>query len=82
MELVATIPIIAAFVQAIKLAGLPDKYAPIFSVFVGLCLAFIFWLGTDPRTTSSAYDTLISGMVLGLSASGLYSGLRATAKAV
>lgn len=60
-----SVPAIILLVQAVKLLGLPSQLAPILAVVAGY--AFGFYVG-DP----------ITGLVLGLSASGLYSGAKAT----
>lgn len=68
------VPVIVAVVQAIKMTGrLPDKYAPIASILVGIILAF-FAHGTATTFGSTA----LSGVMYGLMASGLYSGIKTT----
>lgn len=63
-------PIIIGIVQALKVTKLPDRYAPIMSIAVGVMIAFMtgrgdFW-----------GDSALSGVIYGLSASGLYSGAK------
>ena len=67
MEILVTIPLITAIVSALKMAGLPAKYAPIASMLVGIT---IIAMVTDFIWT----DEIILGVIMGLSASGLYSG--------
>lgn len=59
-----SIPAIVAAVEAVKYAGLPSKYAALTAVCIGV--AFGFGMGD-----------WLTGLVLGLSSSGLYSGAKA-----
>lgn len=68
------VPLILAIVQAIKLTGkVPNQYSPIVSIGVGIILAF-FSHGTGTAIGS----TVLSGVMYGLMASGLYSGIKTT----
>ena len=64
------VPIVAALVQAIKLLAVPSKFLPLISVFLGLAICFLL--------ASFTFTPLIwlSGIVAGLSASGLYDQIR------
>jgi uncharacterized membrane protein len=73
---IAVVPIIIAIVQAIKMVGLPHKFSPIVSIGVGILVAFIF--GHEMRDIT---QNLLAGVIYGLSASGLYSGVKTTAHA-
>jgi len=66
MELL-TIPAIVALVEALKRSGMDSKYAPLVAIAVGIAfgLALGDWVG---------------GLILGLSASGLYSGVKKMAE--
>ncbi len=66
----ATVGAVLGLVQALKMAGLPTRYAPITSVLIGLSAAYLF-VGVTSATT-------FAGIVLGLSASGLWSGVKTT----
>ena len=59
------IPIILGITELIKKIGLPSQYAPLFSLGLGIGLTYI--LGT------TGPQMIINGLILGLSASGLYS---------
>lgn len=60
---------VLGIVQAFKIAGLPNKYAPIVSVFIGAIL-YVAVSGVSP-------EHILTGIVIGLSAVGLYeSGTR------
>lgn len=74
----ATVPIILSIVQVIKMTGWIDaKYAPIVSIVVGILVAFL--LGQD---TNSISGNILSGILFGLAASGLYSGVETTSHAI
>ena len=60
------VPLIVAIVQAFKLTGkVPDKYAPIASIAVGIILAFL-----SHGTGSGVGSTVLSGVMYGLMSSG------------
>ena len=73
---VAVVPIILALVQAFKMIGLPNKFAPLTSIAVGILIAFLF-----REATSDISRIIFSGILYGLSASGLFSGIKTTAHA-
>ena len=74
---VAVVPIIVAIVQALKMTGkLPNKFAPLVSIAVGILVGFIF-----RHDTQNLSQTVLAGVIYGLSASGLYSGIKTTAHA-
>jgi hypothetical protein len=74
---VAIVPIILAVVQAIKLTGfVKNQFAPLLSIGVGVIIAFLAHHDTADLTI-----TLLSGVMYGLMASGLYSGLKTTMSA-
>lgn len=64
------IPVITALVQAIKSVGLRDKWAPLVSIGLGALIAVV--LRPDNEEIAHAVFT---GIIYGLSASGLYSGI-------
>lgn len=68
IDLTLAVPVIVALVQGIKGLGLESKYA--FLVSIALGMGGFYFLGdgeVGPR--------LFEGLVSGLSASGLYSGV-------
>lgn len=75
---VAIVPIIIAIVQGIKMTGwkLADKFAPLFAIGVGILISMI-----ADHNTGDWSNSLLSGVIYGLSASGLYSGVKSTAHA-
>lgn len=64
MELLS-IPAIIALVEALKHSGMNSKYAPIIAILIGVGYGF-------------ALGDWMAGLVLGLAASGLYSGVKKT----
>jgi hypothetical protein len=64
-------PIIVGLMQAIKMAGLPSRYAPLGSVVAGVALTGGL-SGSEPIR-----DVILSGIAAGLTASGLYAGTKA-----
>lgn len=73
---VAVVPIILAIVQALKMVGLPNKYSPIASIGLGILVGFVF-----RHEAADLSQTILAGVTYGLSASGLYSGVKTTAHA-
>ena len=70
---VAVVPIIIAVVQAIKMVSpkINGRFAPILSIGVGVVVAFLLKNGTATMT-----NIILEGVLYGLSASGLYSGVQ------
>lgn len=66
---VALVPLILGLVELFKRGGLPAKFSPFVAVFFGLFFGIIY---LDVTTK----EGIIIGLVLGLSASGLYSGTK------
>ncbi len=60
----ALIPVTLGLVQGAKLAGLDSKWATLLAVFLGIILVWIL----------QQHAEWIAGIVVGLSASGLWSG--------
>ena len=72
----ATVPIIVALTQIVKMTGwVQDKYAPFVSIGFGILIA---WLFAANKGDFSA--NVLSGIMFGLAASGLYSGLQASSE--
>lgn len=69
---ILSIPVLVAIIEMIKMAGLPSKYAPIVSVTIGILLGLLF----SGVTTQGFGD----GLIIGLSASGLYSAGKAVSR--
>lgn len=67
---VALIPLIIGLVQILKTLGLKKKYLPLAALIFGLG-GGIFYIYPD-----DIKGGVIAGLMLGLSASGLYSGTK------
>lgn len=68
MSILLTVPAIVALTNLAKRTGLPSKLAPLVSVLAGVAVAC-----GDAYSTGSGYlDAAARGIVLGLTASGLY----------
>lgn len=65
---IALIPIITILVDVIKKAGLPKNFAPLMSLILGVIAGLIFENNGDIK------NGIITGLIMGMSASGLYSG--------
>ena len=73
MTPVAQIALVIAIAELAKGLGLPTKWIPVLDVVVGLLLAFLVY--------SSYYgykivETIMLGLAIGLSACGLFSGIK------
>lgn len=71
---IAIIPIITILVDVIKKAGLPKKFAPLTSLILGVIFGLVFENNGDIR------NAIITGLIMGMSASGLYSGGKEASK--
>lgn len=65
------IPVIVALVTVAKATGLPTRIASLTSLVLGLALSFLIPAATLPLT-------ILAGLVIGLTASGAYSGVKST----
>lgn len=72
MDITIAVPLIIAIVSAIKTAGMSSRYAPILSICLGVGLFYFFGDNFD------VVDSIFIGLIAGLSASGLYSGAKAS----
>ena len=72
---VALIPATMGLVEVAKQAGLPSKYAPILSLGIGVALGIA-------TSLDNLQKGIITGIAIGLSASGLYSGTKALTKKI
>lgn len=70
IETTILIAVVVGLTEAIKQVGLPSKYSPLMSI--GFGIAFSFLTGGD-----SIQMMIFTGFIVGLSASGLFSGTKA-----
>jgi hypothetical protein len=69
---VALIPVTIGIVEAIKRTNMvSDRYTALVSIAVGIGASFVF-----PGVSIAI--TVLSGVIIGLSASGLYTGTKST----
>lgn len=73
---IAIIPIVTMLVDVLKRAGLPAKFAPLVSIILGVIFAIVFLSDGDMKSS------IIKGLIIGTSASGLYSGGKGAYKGV
>lgn len=71
MDVTLIIAAIMGIIEAAKRSGMPSKWAPLLSIALGLGGSFAF--GGDGELPT----TILEGIILGLSAAGLYSGTKA-----
>lgn len=70
-------PLVIGLVEVAKRAGLPSALAPLLAVGLGV-LASVGWaLSAAAAHQETLARALLVGVAIGLSASGLYSGVRA-----
>lgn len=69
---VALIGLIVGLVEVLKRAGLPKRFLPLSSLIFGVA-AGIFYINPEDLKAG-----IIVGLMMGLSASGLYSGTKST----
>lgn len=65
-------PVITAIVSAIKMMGLPSRFAPITSMVTGGALTAVF---AEPG--APIRSLVLTGICAGLTSSGLYAGTKA-----
>jgi len=78
--LIAGLPasgVIVALVEGAKRAGLPTRWAPTLAVLIGLLCALLAQIAVVAPRVHRWYEAAGAGIVLGLSAAGLYSGTKA-----
>jgi hypothetical protein len=71
---IALIPLITILVDVIKKAGLPNNFAPLVSLVLGVIFGFMFDSNGDVKSA------IVTGLIMGMSASGLYSGGKEASK--
>lgn len=69
---IAIIPIVVALVEVISRLGVPSKFLPLCAIVIGIA-AGVFFIAPE-----SMPQAILSGIVVGLSAVGMYSGVKNT----
>jgi hypothetical protein len=69
---VALVPLIMALVGLLRQVGLPTRWAPLAAVVFGVAAGVVYVAPDDPA------QGVLVGLALGLSAVGLYSGVKNT----
>lgn len=80
--LIAGLPasgVIVALVEGAKRLGLPARWAPLLALCLGLVCGISAHLAAVAPSVHPWYEAAGGGIVLGLSAAGLYSGTKAIA---
>ncbi|MCC6179477.1 MAG: hypothetical protein IT305_29560 [Chloroflexi bacterium] len=73
---VLIVPTIVGLVEAAKRLGLGGAYAAPLAVALGLMASVGYALASDVPGGTAVADAVVQGLALGLSAVGLYSGVR------
>lgn len=63
---IALVPLVVSIIEVTKQVGLPTKLAPLLALFLGLGSGFVLH-------SANLAKALVTGVMIGLSASGLYS---------
>ena len=71
MQFVVLVPIVIGLVEAVKRAGMPSRYAPVLALFFGVSGAYLI-------TGALSGVEVIQGVIAGLSAVGLWSGVKSS----
>lgn len=75
VEMILIVPLITGFVEALKRAGLPSRYAALVALVsgVGVSVGAYVANGIGAR---DLYDAVLQGVAFGLASAGLYSVAR------
>ncbi len=69
---IALVPVVLAVTQVVKSFLTDTRYIPVVSIVLGVAASF-----ATPHVTD-AFFTAVQGILIGLSASGLFSGVKTT----
>lgn len=74
---IATVPAVIALVTIAKDSGLPPRLSPVLALALGVVLTLLHTLSMgESITTHTIWGLITSGLILGLSASGVYDGAK------
>lgn len=76
ISLPVLIAIIVGLIEVAKKLGLNSKFAPLLSVILGVGLSLMAGI------TSTVPNMILTGVIIGLSAIGLYSGTKSTVQTI
>jgi len=71
---VIVVPVIVGLVEGAKKLGMPAKLAPAVDLVLGIAAGFVYIAPGDPKLA------VFYGLLMGLTAAGLYSGTKSTLK--
>lgn len=71
---IATVPAVIALVTLLKKLGLPSKFGALAAVLLGVAVVLLDTLSSGRLV--NWYELAATGIILGLSASGLYDGAK------
>ena len=69
---IAIVPVIVALVALIRQSGVPPRWLPAIALVLGLAAGFVYIAPEDPK------KAILTGIVMGLSAIGAWSGTKNT----
>lgn len=73
----ATVPAVLALVTLLKDLGLPSKLAPLVAVLLGVVVTLVdAWAGGGFASSQEVVQSISVGVILGLSAAGLYDSAK------
>lgn len=73
LDITLGVPLIIAIAELAKRTGLSIKYVPLFAVIFSVAAFYLFGVG-------EVGSRVLEGVITGLSAVGLYSGVKTTVK--
>ena len=73
LSLTVVVAVVIGIVQAAKTMGLPTQFAPLLAIVLGIIMS----LGLS--LFEATFSVIMTGLIIGLSACGLYSGVKTTA---
>lgn len=68
-ETAIAVPVITGLIQVLKMAFLPSRFAPLVAVILGVSFSVF-------ANTVFNFQTVLFGVIVGLSASGLYDTVK------
>ena len=69
------VPILIGILEAIKRSGFNSKFIPVLSIILGVLLGIVF-------TGFEVKEGIMAGLYIGLSAVGLYSGVKSVTQGI